>query len=312
MLVATDVAARGLDVDRISHVINYDIPHDTESYVHRVGRTGRAGRSGQAILFVARRERGMLRSIERATGRAITRMDVPSPEDVNEHRVRRFVERIGTTLAEAEDLDLFQDVLERFQHDEGVPMERIAAALASMVQGKRPLLLDPDAQPEPEPFRRSAGRNDMQRERRGQHDRPQREVRPKRRLAPDTPMDTYRLGVGHAQGVAARNIVGALTNELNLDSGAIGRITINDDHALVQLPTGMPPEVMQAFSQIWLGGQRLQVSRLDPDQAQTEPTATGERTQRPPQRHSRDPANRKLRGRPSGNGTPKRRHKRQP
>jgi ATP-dependent RNA helicase DeaD len=140
ILVATDVAARGLDVDRVSHVLNYDIPYDTESYVHRIGRTGRAGRSGEAILFVAPRERGMLRAIERATRQPIEQMALPSVEAVNEQRVAKFLDRIDTAL-ESSDLPLFRELVERYESEHNVPMEEIAAALAQMVQGKTPLLL---------------------------------------------------------------------------------------------------------------------------------------------------------------------------
>src|SRR3546814_2746345 len=140
ILVATDVAARGLDVDRISHVLNYDIPYDTESYVHRIGSTGRAGRSGEAILFVAPRERGMLRAIERATRQPIEAMALPSVEAVNEQRVAKFLDRIDTAL-ESSDLPPFRELVERYESEHNVPMEEIAAALAQLVQGKTPLLL---------------------------------------------------------------------------------------------------------------------------------------------------------------------------
>src|SRR5690606_16885854 len=140
ILVATDVAARGLDVDRVSHVLNYDIPYDTESYVHRIGRTGRAGRSGEAILFVAPRERGMLRAIERATRQPIEAMALPSVEAVNEQRVAKFLDRIGTGL-ESSELPLFRELVERYEREHNVPMAEIAAALAQLVQGKTPLLL---------------------------------------------------------------------------------------------------------------------------------------------------------------------------
>lgn len=142
VLVATDVAARGLDVDRISHVLNYDIPYDTESYVHRIGRTGRAGRKGEAILFVTPRERGMLRAIERATRQPIEPMELPSVETVNEQRVSRFLGKISDAL-ESSDLSLFRDMVERYEREKNVPAVEIAAALAKLVQGDNPLLLTP-------------------------------------------------------------------------------------------------------------------------------------------------------------------------
>ncbi len=144
ILVATDVAARGLDVERISHVLNYDIPYDAESYVHRIGRTGRAGRSGEAILFVTPRERNMLRVIERVTRQSITQMSLPSVEDVNDRRMAKFMQRISDTLA-AGDLEVFQQLIEKYEQTHDVPALEIAAALAKLVHGDRPLLLDPRA-----------------------------------------------------------------------------------------------------------------------------------------------------------------------
>ncbi|HSR66112.1 MAG TPA: DEAD/DEAH box helicase, partial [Xanthomonadaceae bacterium] len=144
VLVATDVAARGLDVERITHVLNYDIPYDTESYVHRIGRTGRAGRKGEAILFVTPRERGMLRAIERATRQPIEPMQLPSVEAVNEQRVARFLGRIDEAL-EGRDLALFRDLLERYERERNVPAIEVAAALAALLQGRTPLLLEPPA-----------------------------------------------------------------------------------------------------------------------------------------------------------------------
>ena len=145
IVVATDVAARGLDVERISHVVNYDIPTDTESYVHRIGRTGRAGRSGQAILFVTPRERHLLRAIERATRQPIEAMQLPTTEDVNDRRIARFMERI-TESREREGLEQFQNLIERYEQEHDVPAIEIAAALARMVQGDKPLLLRPGAE----------------------------------------------------------------------------------------------------------------------------------------------------------------------
>src|SRR5690606_32135430 len=148
ILVATDVAARGLDVERISHVLNYDIPYDTEAYVHRIGRTGRAGRSGEAILFVTPREKRMLQAIERATRQPIEEMRLPTVEAVNDRRIAKFRQRISDTLAQGE-LDAFREIVERYVQDHDMPALDIAAALARMVQGERPLLLEPPARVEP-------------------------------------------------------------------------------------------------------------------------------------------------------------------
>jgi len=241
VLVATDVAARGLDVERISHVLNYDIPYDTESYVHRIGRTGRAGRSGEAILFVAPRERGMLGAIERATRQKIEQMNLPSVDAVNERRVAKFLEKIDGVLA-GDDLSVFRDLVERYEQEKNVPAVEIAAALARLVQGKTPLLLPKPVVPE----RTFQPREDKpQRER---TERPQREPRermPREHGAPEVGMKTYRIEVGYQHGVQPGNIVGAIANEADLESRFIGRIDIRDDYTLVDLPEGMPPELLQ-------------------------------------------------------------------
>ncbi len=413
ILVATDVAARGLDVERISHVINFDIPNDSEVYVHRIGRTGRAGRHGDAILFVAPREQHMLRVIERATRQPIERMDLPSTEMVNDKRIGRFMQTITDTLATA-DLEIFAELVERYQREHDVEPARIAAALASMVQGDQPLLLEPpargdrhgrdsrderprrdgprwekrdeprgergyerrpprgedsrpvrtendgprrfeerprfgerppfgdrpprregerpafgdrpprfpddrgprrdDARPprfaDERPPRRdddrpprfpndrqdgerpprfprddNAPRNDGDRPPRFGAERPPRDgerrppfrendTRPPRgegddrraRLAVRTPppagMEGFRLEVGHRHGVMPGNIVGAIANEAGIDSRDIGRIQIHDDYSTVDLPLGMPNDMLSHLKRIWVGGQQLQISRL--------------------------------------------------
>ncbi len=427
ILVATDVAARGLDVERISHVINFDIPNDSEVYVHRIGRTGRAGRHGDAILFVAPREQHMLRVIERATRQPIERMDLPSTEMVNDKRIGRFMQTITDTLATA-DLELFAELVERYQREHDVEPARIAAALASMVQGDQPLLLEPpqrgdrhgrdsrderprrdgprwekrdepraergyerrppprgeesrpvrtdndgprrfeerprfdadrpprrdgerppfgdrpprrdgerppfgdrpprfaddrsprgdDARPprfaDDRPPRRDddrpprfqndrqdgnrpprfpsaegAPRSDGERPPRFAADRPPRddERRPARdgegppfgdrpprgegddrraqlgvRTPPPAGMEGFRLEVGHRHGVMPGNIVGAIANEAGIDSRDIGRIQIHDDYSTVDLPVGMPNEMLSHLKRIWVGGQQMQISRL--------------------------------------------------
>ena len=415
LLVATDVAARGLDVDRISHVINFDIPNDSEVYVHRVGRTGRAGRHGDAILFVAPREQHMLRVIERATRQPIERMDLPSTEMVNDKRINRFMQTITDTLTTA-DLEIFAELVERYQREHDVEPAAIAAALAHMVQGGQPLLLEPqergrrdergsregyrgnpreDSRPprreggwqpredtrggerayarrpprepearpmrtdndgprrfEPAPPRRddqrprfgaertppqerehrapradagppradgerpprfaedraprredsrpprfqgerapaqdgdrpprfrpdNAPRFETPRPPRAGDDRPPREGgfraarggeaggEPGSRLSVRTPpaagMEGFRLEVGHRHGVQPGNIVGAIANEAGIDSRDIGRIQIHDDYSTVDLPTGMPKDMLSHLQKVWVGGQQLQISRL--------------------------------------------------
>ena len=507
VLVATDVAARGLDVDRISHVLNYDIPYDTESYVHRIGRTGRAGRAGEAILFVAPRERGMLKAIERATRQTIEQMALPSVETVNEQRMSKFLGRIGEAL-EASDLGTYRELVERFERERNVPAIEIAAALAKLVQGDSPLLLDPREAARSSAFTdrserggrepyarddRSGGRPDRfaKPERGGKFERPARDdraarperspsskpyvsrdaystpasaqpqtpyapapakayppatfkpadssvrrdaptpsmatpvatpavgdeaasgVEPRRafdpadrkrpprptsnagesffdddttdarkaavvapvqierfeapraptpssggevqhvapaardqpsemqtrpanaehvaraerpaldrdarpafkredrpafdraapperaprekRAAPDVGMETFRIEVGHMHGVKPGNIVGALANEAELDSKYIGRVDIREDHSLVDLPEGMPADVMDHLKKVYVAGQSMRIRRVD-EQSQTP------HSQRPPRRDGGDagPPRGGFKGKPRG------------
>ncbi len=299
VLVATDVAARGLDVERISHVLNYDIPYDTESYVHRIGRTGRAGRSGEAILFVTPREKGMLRQIERATRQPIEEMQLPSVDAVNDHRVAKFMERISQTLADG-DTDFYRDLVQRYENEHNVPAVEIAAALARLLQGDAPFLLEPPVRERREP---PAGRGERpardggfprQREDRGERParfeprferapqaddgeraaraegafepRQRREMPP--RGAPEFGMETYRIEVGHMHGVKPANIVGAIANEAGLESRYIGRIDIHDDHSVLDLPAEMPADTLQHLQKVWVSGQQLRMRRVEPGEAQ--------------------------------------------
>ena len=256
VLVATDVAARGLDVERITHVLNYDIPYDTESYVHRIGRTGRAGRQGDAILFVAPRERGMLRTIERATRKPIEPMDLPTVADVNTTRVERFLSQISDSMGDPSIND-FRSLVERYAAENGVEPLEVAAALGVMAQGKKPLLM-----PEPafEPKSRKFYDDKPRREREPREAREPREPRAKRSNdGPETGMQTYRVEVGHVHGVRPGNLVGAIANEANLESKYIGRIDLRDDYSLVDLPEGMPPEVTEHLQDVWVAGQKLKI-----------------------------------------------------
>ena len=316
ILVATDVAARGLDVDRISHVFNFDIPYDTESYVHRIGRTGRAGRTGEAILFVTPRERGMLRAIERATRQPITQMNLPTVAAVNDRRIERFKEKIVEALS-APDLTSFQKIVESFETEKNVPAIEIAAALARLYQGGKPLLLDafdpppareyqergerPERPERPQrsertPFSERPRREFAERKPAREHaaeDRPRREYaadaaalppraeRPQREFAersapdlerpreprvrgePEVGMETFRIEVGHEHGVKPGNIVGAVANEIDLDSKFIGRIDIREDHTYLDLPEGMPDDVMEHLKRVRVAGQPMRISRVD-------------------------------------------------
>jgi ATP-dependent RNA helicase DeaD len=251
ILVATDVAARGLDVDRISHVLNYDIPYDTESYVHRIGRTGRAGRSGEAILFVAPRERGMLGAIERATRQKLEPMQLPSVEAVNERRVAKFLGKIDAAL-ESTDRPIFRELVERYEREHDVPMVDIAAALAQMVQGKTPLLLET---PPPPP------RMERERAPRAEHERGPRVERDRapRSDTPEVGKETFRIEVGHNHGVQPGNIVGAIANEADLEARYIGRIDIRDEYTLVDLPEGMPRELLEHLKKVRIAGRPLRM-----------------------------------------------------
>ncbi|MCF7220654.1 DEAD/DEAH box helicase [Marilutibacter chinensis] len=307
VLVATDVAARGLDVERISHVLNYDIPYDTESYVHRIGRTGRAGRSGEAILFVTPRERGMLRAIERATRQVIEAMELPSIDTVNEQRVAKFLGRIGESL-ERPDLAVFRELVERYERERNVPMVEIAAALAGLVQGEQPLLLDlPREKPRPERPRHDADKPGGDRPGRARAPSNRGEAmfddaHPPRHVphVPDTGMETFRIEVGHVHGVKPGNIVGAIANEAELESRYIGRIDIRQDHSYVDLPEGMPRELMEHLKKVRVAGQPLRISR---------PGSIPEDAGRPPRRpHGGRPHPGKPRGKPGPRG-PKKPHR---
>jgi ATP-dependent RNA helicase DeaD len=269
ILVATDVAARGLDVARISHVINYDIPTDTEPYIHRIGRTGRAGRTGEAILFVTPRERRMLASIERATRQKITLMEMPTADAINDRRIAQFKKRITDTLTE-NNLKLFTSIIEQYVAEHDIPPIEIAAALAKMVQGDEPLLLKDRPQAaagtwEPAPNKRDRERGgERDRDRGGDREdrfdrkRPEKRERTREPLAEGT--ERYRLQVGHTHGVKPGNIVGAIANEAGLDSKYIGHIEIHDEHSFVVLPV-MPKEIMDLLKDTWVAGQRLGISR---------------------------------------------------
>ena len=260
IIVATDVAARGLDVERISHVVNYDIPHDTEAYVHRIGRTGRAGRKGDAILFVAPREKRMLGAIEKATRQQIEMMELPSTELINDKRIAQFKQRITDTLAN-EDLGFFTQLVEQYQQEHNVPATDIAAALGQLLQGDTPFLLNKRPARNSESRKAEHGHLDKQAKPRKQRDS-QRSVQ--RHAAPNKDMERFRIEVGHDHKVKPGNIVGAIANEAGIDSQFIGRIDIHDDYSLVDLPSGMPKELFNSLKKVWVSGQQLKISRLAP------------------------------------------------
>lgn len=307
ILVATDVAARGLDVERISHVINYDVPYDPESYTHRIGRTGRAGRSGEAILFIAPRERNLLKTIERATRQPISMLELPSIQEVNDVRIARFKDQISETLA-AGGLETFQALIEDYEREKNVPAVEIASALAKLARGDVPLLLDKSKrEPQQErsgpedrsarPGRFESNTRSERPERFERKDRPDRtSFASKERVnrQPDAGMQTFRIEVGYAHGVKPGNIVGAIANETGLDSKFIGRIEIYDDHSTLDLPDDMPPELLDHIKTVWVAGQQLRISRdgepLAASAASTTPArpvpAKAHLQHRPPGTHS--------------------------
>ncbi|MFE3444653.1 DEAD/DEAH box helicase [Nocardia sp. NPDC059180] len=249
ILVATDVAARGLDVERISHVVNYDIPHDTESYVHRIGRTGRAGRSGEALLFVAPRERHLLKAIERATRHPLTEMQLPSVDDVNAQRVSKFGDAITENLNSA-NVALFRKLIEEYEREHNISLVDIAAALAVGSHDGDNFFMEP----EPEPV-----------------ERPQRERAPRRfdderpggsggrHRATGDELATYRISVGKRHRVVPGAIVGAIANEGGLRRSDFGHISIRPDHSLVELPANLPQQTMEALRNTRISGVLIQL-----------------------------------------------------
>ena len=251
ILVATDVAARGLDVDRISHVINYDIPYDAEAYIHRIGRTGRAGRTGDAILFVAPRERRMLAVIERATRQKITRLELPTTEIVNNKRIADFKQKITDTLAGGE-LTFMQNLVEQYRNEHDVPALDIAAALAKMSIGDQPLLLEPEKARSARSFNEDRPSRDNKRRDTNRRDK----VSPE----PDSDKQRYRIEVGHDHGVKPGNIVGAIANEAGLAGEHIGHISIQGGFSLVDLPKGMPRDILMDLKKVRVCGRPLKIS----------------------------------------------------
>jgi ATP-dependent RNA helicase DeaD len=297
IVVATDVAARGLDVERIGHVVNYDVPYDTESYVHRIGRTGRAGRKGEAILFIAPRERNMLRAIERATRQVIEPMNLPTVDAVNALRISKFKQRVTETISKGEATPL-RSVVEQLEAETGLPLIDIAAALASMSQGTTPLLMPAKADRAPEAFASGERTRDDRDTRPSRDSRDSRsssgarEARPAPREVPaafaapspapersrpsersaepraarprsaGSQMETYRIEVGSAHGIKPGNIVGAIANEAKIEGVHIGRVDIREDHSFVDLPEGMPKPIFKELQKVRLAGRELRITLI--------------------------------------------------
>jgi len=289
IVVATDVAARGLDVERIGHVVNYDVPYDTESYVHRIGRTGRAGRKGEAILFVAPRERNMLRAIERATRQVIEPMNLPTVDAVNALRIAKFKQRVTETVANGE-AAVLRGVVEQLEAETGLPLIEIAAALASLSQGTTPLLLTGKSERPAAPFAPAASprseRAEVPRKAPAPDAAPARDgALPRERLPPPQHeglaelaaapaarklrpksagghMETFRIEVGSVHGIKPGNVVGAIANEAGIEGVHIGRVDIREDFSFVDLPEGMPKQIFKDLQKVRVAGRELRISRV--------------------------------------------------
>ncbi len=256
ILVATDVAARGLDVDRISHVVNYDIPYDAEAYIHRIGRTGRAGRRGDAILFVAPRERRMLNTIERATRQPIEALELPSREVISNKRIRDFKQKISDTLSGG-GLSFMQDVIEQYQQEHNVPPIEIAAALAKMHSADRPLEVAPGRDPVVSKSFDDFRGKDRPKGPKGKRDKHGKSA------GPDADKQRYRISVGYRHGVKPGNIVGAIANEADLNSDQIGHIEIETNFSLIDLPKDLPGESFDALRDVKICGKRIDLTLFD-------------------------------------------------
>ena len=255
ILVATDVAARGLDVERISHVINFDIPFDTESYIHRIGRTGRAGRSGEAILFVNPREQSMLRSIERATKQKISNMALPSISDINKKRIEKFKEKMTGALQA--DISFYENIIEEYLQETQADPRQLSAALAMLTQGNTPLQ-KPEPKYRPAPVAAPENRRAKAAER-----RPKTRKNMAVQLPPEEGMERFRIELGNDQGVKPGNIVGAIANEADISSKYIGRISIYDSYSTVDLPFGMPEDILRVLQRARIGNKALKLQKLD-------------------------------------------------
>jgi len=251
VLVATDVAARGLDVDRISHVLNYDAPFDLESYTHRIGRTGRAGREGDAIIFVTGKEMRMLKAIERTLKVPCDQYAFPTLEEMNERREEEFFAKLEDGLKG--DLADYRKALQRFVEESGKDTLDVAAALAFMEAGKKGLRYENMPTPRP---RKSRHEDRPERKERSS----KREEREDRRFSKDDHLRSYRLEVGEYHGVQKGDIVGAIANEVGLDPRNMGKIRMFKDHTFIDLPKDMPREILEALKTVWVQGHQLNIS----------------------------------------------------
>jgi ATP-dependent RNA helicase DeaD len=276
ILVATDVAARGLDVERISHVVNYDIPYDTEAYVHRIGRTGRAGRKGEAILFVAPREKRMLGAIEKATRQRIREMGLPSHQDIADRRVEQFRELVMSTL-ESEELSFYRDFVQNLAREQNLTALDLASALTFLAQKERPLLPSPKpaaGEFAPERSDRKGERSNTRGERseRTRSSEPRETTVRRREKTTDEESAMYRLEVGRNDGVTPREIVGAIANEAGIPGRFIGHIKLYDEFSTVTLPADTPAQALKRLEKTWIMGKPIQIRPWSGDQSSTNVT----------------------------------------
>jgi len=254
ILIATDVAARGLDVDRISFVINYDIPMDSESYVHRIGRTGRAGRAGRALLFVENRERRLLRNIEHTINQKIPEVQLPKIELLCQKRLERFAKKVQEQL-ESRDLDEYVLLLDKLYSPDDLDIKTFAAALLKMAQGERPLIVKKDALQRP--YRDFAFKDDRRRE--GYNRNNIRNRRERRELKD---IDLYRIEVGRNDGIEVRHIVGAVANEAHINSRNIGNIKLFSTYSTIELPKGLSKDILQQLTKTKILNKKINIKLL--------------------------------------------------
>ena len=269
ILIATDVAARGLDVDRISHVVNYDIPQDPESYVHRIGRTGRAGREGKAILFVAPRERRMLKTIERITRQPIDPMLLPSAKIINEQRVNNFKQRITDTL-DNQELSIFEELILDYQKEHEIDAFKIASALALMAQGTEPLLLNEKEINQTSFDEKNKNKISVSIHADSLKDNPAIKMR------------RYRVAVGRKDNIKPGNVLGAIANEAEISSEFIGAIQIFQDFTTVDLPDEMPKETLQILKNTRVFDKKLNIEELNDSNNITSPREKSHNFKRQP------------------------------
>jgi len=282
VLVATDVAARGLDVERISLVINYDMPHEFDTYVHRIGRTGRAGRSGKAILLADPRDRRSVKMLEQSTRQPLQALELPTDAEIKQRRSNRFRQTLAEKLGHA-DMTSWQPLLEELRNELGQTVEELATGLLALLADQQGLNAKLPPAPATVSFERSnerfserssGDRNSRERSSAGTERGPRTERPPRRERTESTiPMDSYRMAVGRAQQIKVSDIVGAIANEAGINSSNIGRIQLFDDYTIVDLPQGMPKDVLQQLKSVRVRGHMMNLSRAGASENGANPNA---------------------------------------